>query len=187
MRSSSGGTFLLICEMLRTWAACTFLTVWKSVSPRKSRCPARSSHRMIPTAKMSVRASTSCPIAASGDRYENFPLMIPGSLRSSCELAFASPKSTILISPYFVTSTFGGDMSRWTIFRSTPLGSPSSCGWLRPLQMSRAVGTAEPVRAPQPLADLEGDEGRRLHRELAPVLPERLGDRLQIGSVDVLH
>ena len=62
------GTLVLIDEIGGTTACCTFFTVWKSVSPRKRRCPARSSHRMMPTAKMSVRASTSCPIAASGDR-----------------------------------------------------------------------------------------------------------------------
>ena len=87
-----------ICEIGGTCDCWTFFTVWKSVSPRKRRWPASSSQRMIPTAKMSVRESTSCPIAASGERYENFPLMMPGSLFSSWLFAFARPKSTILCS-----------------------------------------------------------------------------------------
>ena len=51
---------------------------------------------------------------------------MPGSLFSSWLLAFARPKSTIFTSPYFVMSTLGGDMSRWTMWSGTPFGSVSS-------------------------------------------------------------
>jgi len=51
-----------------TRACCTMRTVSRSDSPRNSLRPARSSHKMMPTAKMSVFASTGRPWAASGDK-----------------------------------------------------------------------------------------------------------------------
>ena len=56
MRSSSGGTLRLICEIGGTARLLHHASPSaKSVSPRKRRCPASSSQRMMPTAKMSVR------------------------------------------------------------------------------------------------------------------------------------
>ena len=95
--------------------------------------------------------------------------MIPGSLFSSWLLAFASPKSTIFTSPFFVMSTFGGDMSRWTMWSGI------------------AVVVGELVRVGEALAELEADVDRGLDGEVAPGLLDVLDDRLEVRPVDELH
>ena len=95
--------------------------------------------------------------------------MMPGSLFSSWLLAFASPKSTIFTSPYFVMSTLGGDMSRWTMWSGD------------------AVRVGQLVGVREALADLEGDVDGGLDREVAPALLDVLDDRLEVRAVDELH
>ena len=73
--------------------------------------------------------------------------MMPGSLFSSWLFALARPKSTIFTSPYFVMSTLGGDMSRWTMWSGD------------------AVRVRELVGVREALADLEGDVDGGLDRE----------------------
>ena len=119
--------------------ACTFFTVWKSVSPRKRRCPASSSQRMMPDREDVGPRVDLLPHRRLGRRgSENLPLMMPGSLFSSWLLAFARPKSTIFTSPYFVMSTLGGDMSRWTMWSGDAVRVASARGRRRGPCRSRA-------------------------------------------------
>ena len=50
----------------------------------------------------------------------------PAPLSAPCDVSFASPKSRILTSPSFVTMTFSGFRSRWTIPASWALARPSA-------------------------------------------------------------
>src|SRR5262249_38539858 len=123
----------------------------------------------MPTAKMSARASTSRPCAASGDRYENLPFTTPGSVSSTWLAALARPKSTSFTSPIFEMRMLGGEMSRWTM--------PSEPG----------LGIDHVMRVGQAFADLH-HEVDGLGGAHTPALPfERLQDRLQVRAVDKLH
>ncbi len=79
----------------------------------------------MPALHTSERQSTGSPRACSGDMYANLPLMTPSS--SVTWRARAMPKSTILTAPSHDTSTFCGEMSRWTIASASPNSSVFLC------------------------------------------------------------
>ena len=74
-------------------------SVWRSFSPRNSRCVVTISHSTIPSEKMSLRRSSDEPFACSGDMYEILPLSVPVRVRTELVAAFATPKSTSFTAP----------------------------------------------------------------------------------------
>jgi hypothetical protein len=64
---------------------------------------------------MSERASTGCPCACSGERYDAVPSTVAVAVTVSADAARAMPKSMTFTSPERVTMMLPGLMSRWTM------------------------------------------------------------------------
>ena len=79
------------------------------------------SHSITPTAKTSARRSTLSPRSLLGRHVGQLALERAGRVWCDAASAFATPKSTSLTWPSYVTNTFCGLTSRWT----TPSGLPS--------------------------------------------------------------
>ena len=138
---------------------------------------------------MSVRASTSCPRACSGDMYAGVPTTTPASVFSTACVclgvgdlrrrgaSFASPKSSTFTNPSGRSITFSGLMSRWTM--------PAACAALSAaatwIAMSSDSRIGQPRRReaiPQRLAlDV-------LHRDVARAV-SRLAEREDGADVRV--
>ena len=86
-------------------------------SPVNGGRPTSSSYIRQPVEYRSDRASTRSPRACSGDRYWAVPITcaVCVIVAWASLIARAMPKSMTLTSPFLVTITFPGLMSRWTI------------------------------------------------------------------------
>ena len=115
--------------------------------PSGSRAPARSPARATCSRPSPRRRPASSPSSSAGST-----LAAPGD-RSS--VSFARPKSRILTSPSFVTITFSGFRSRWTIPASCAAARPSAiCGaiWSSFLIGSGAARERAPAASSRPPA-----------------------------------
>ncbi len=122
--------------------------------------------------------------------YPTVPTMTPGVVPvivGSCEpsplpdiveVSFARPKSRILTSPSFVTITFSGFKSRWTI--------PASCALARPSAICAAIGSSFFDR--QRAAGEKLPQRRALHplhRDVGdPALRPDVVDRDDVGVIE---
>ena len=79
--------------------------------------PVSSSYIRQPVEYRSLRASTRSPLACSGDRYCAVPMTwaVCVMVAWASLIARAMPKSITLMSPFLVTMTFPGLMSRCTM------------------------------------------------------------------------
>ena len=90
--------------------------------------------------------------------------MMPGAVFSSLSVDDASPKSVSFTSPVYETRTFGGEMSRWTRFRS-----------------------GKRVRVREAAAQLLDDVDRDVDRERDLLLRAAVPHRAQIAALDEVH
>jgi hypothetical protein len=110
--ASTGSTMGFSADGEVICRSCTARSTATSLSPSKRREPVRSSQRVMPRAKRSVRESTGSPRACSGAMYANLPFSIPAVLARL--LALAMPKSVSFTAPSKETRTLCGVTSRWT-------------------------------------------------------------------------
>ncbi len=108
-----------------------FMTISGTSSPPNARLPVAISESTVPRENRSVRASTGCPCACSGDMYEAVPTVLPVLVRSggrppstvgddasmarvcgSSAASFASPKSRTFSRSPWVRKRLAGLMSR---------------------------------------------------------------------------